>query len=518
MYTSLKFNLANAPIRHETLQGRAYLVAPLAMITEGVHNGSGGALLYKEGELKKAAPAWNMKPIVVYHPELNGRGISACDPVVLEKQQVGMVMNTRWAGKLRAEAWIEKDRADVVDNRIIKALEANQMMEVSTGLFTDNVGGPGKWQEKEYVAEATNHQPDHLALLPDQIGACSIADGAGLLQMNEAASGAGVDVTRLMAREMDHMRRVVGNAMSNSNVFAALSGALRGRYPPTKKADGYTCGPYIVDVYPDFFVFEMDGPAGVGMRLYRLNYTAKKDDVTIDEGTPEEVVRVTEYRTADNGKFVGNEAYKTKERKMEKKKVVDGLIGNEATGWEEADRAALMAMDDAVLNKMAYPKKKKPGNKAEDAVDGGADDTEETVDNAAQAAATGTKSGKGTKGTPATNAAPQTAQEYVNAAPPAIRDMLTNGLAVHDAEKERHIAVIVANKANKFSKEFLATKGLGELQGLSALCVVPETAVATPGTVPMFFGAATPAGVPVVTNATTEGPLPLPTMNFERKK
>src|ERR1017187_6232850 len=148
MYTQLTFNLTNAPIRHETLQGRAYIVAPLAMITEGVHTGSGGPLLYKEVELKKAVQAWNMKPIVVYHPEMNGRGISACDPLVLEKQQVGMVMNTRWAnGKLRAEAWIEEARASAVDDRVVKALENNKMMEVSTGLFTDNVGAPGKWKE-----------------------------------------------------------------------------------------------------------------------------------------------------------------------------------------------------------------------------------------------------------------------------------------------------------------------------------------------------------------------------------
>lgn len=31
-------------------------------------------------------------------------------------------------------------------------------------------------------AVARNHRPDHLAILPDQVGACSLADGAGLIR------------------------------------------------------------------------------------------------------------------------------------------------------------------------------------------------------------------------------------------------------------------------------------------------------------------------------------------------
>lgn len=505
MLTKFTFNLANAPIRHETLQGKKYLVAPMVMITEGVHNGSGGPLLYKAAEIKRAVPAWNMKPIVVYHPEIDGKGCTACDPLVLEKQQVGMVMGSRWVGnKLRAEAWIEEALAEKVDARVIKALESNSVMEVSTGLFTENVGEPGKWKEEEYVAEATNHQPDHLALLPDQIGACSVADGAGLLQINEAATAANVDVTRLLAREMDVMRRLVGNAMSYSNVRQALSMALQGRVKSTD-----SMYPYIVDVYPDFFVYEAMGPNGTGMKLYKMEYTAKKDEVTIDEGTPVEVVRVTEYRTAEDGKFVGNEARTTKEKNMDRKKVIDGLIGNEATGWEETDRAALEKMDDANLElhaKAATPKKKKPGNAKEDAADGGADDDEEMPMN--------NKQGKGNKAKPP--AAPQTAEEYIANAPAAIRDVLTNGMAVHEAEKGKCIAVIMANKKNAFTKEFLATKGLAELQGLAAMAA-PEATTQQAAPAMFFGGQATPAGVPVANAATEEEPLLMPQMNFEKK-
>ena len=133
-------NLAPA-VRHETLNGKEHLVVPMVMITHGVHAGSNGPLYYPAKELAKLPVVWNMKPVVVYHPQANGQGVTATDPDVLAKQSVGVIMNTSWdadAGKLRAEAWLDRDRLQAVDNRVLQAIEANSVMEVSTGLFTEN--------------------------------------------------------------------------------------------------------------------------------------------------------------------------------------------------------------------------------------------------------------------------------------------------------------------------------------------------------------------------------------------
>ena len=43
----------------------------------------------------------------------------------------------------------------------------------------------GDWNGKAYVGIARNYRPDHLAILPDMKGACSIADGAGLCRNHE---------------------------------------------------------------------------------------------------------------------------------------------------------------------------------------------------------------------------------------------------------------------------------------------------------------------------------------------
>lgn len=168
--------------RMATLNGREYVVAPMVMLVVGVHNGSNGPLYYPSDELAKTQAAWNMRPVVVYHPAHG----SATNPVELEARQVGMVMNARWDGrKLRAEAWLEADRLEQLAPEIAVALVEDQPVEVSTGLFTDNVYEPGVWNGKEYEYVARNHQPDHLALLPEGVGACNLSDGCGLLQLNE---------------------------------------------------------------------------------------------------------------------------------------------------------------------------------------------------------------------------------------------------------------------------------------------------------------------------------------------
>lgn len=478
MYETLTFNLANAPIRRAQLQGKSYIVAPVAMLTEGVHAGSNGPLLYRESECKKAAPAWNMKPIVVYHPQMNGQGISACDPDVLEKQQVGMIMNTGWRGKLRCEAWIDEARAAQVDNRVIEALENNKVMEVSTGLFTDNVGEPGEWNGKPYSAEATNHQPDHLALLPDKIGACSVADGAGLLQLNEAATDAGFDATRLLVREFDVLRKMVGNALSFSDIQAAVRAAVKG----VAGEDAY-----IVDVFEKYAIYEV----GMSEKLFKLDYSRKGKTLEIEiVGSPEEVIRVTEYKSvapkmnaAPVDKALSNN--QKEKRRMTKEALVQSLIDNVATKWADGDREILMNMDESVLEKLtpvAAPVA-----------------PETPVENAAPAA-------------PVTPTQ-MTVEQYIGQAPAEFRAVLINAQNAYEAQKAELIAKITANVRNQFTPAYLGTKDVNELRGIAALADAPAPVVQNEAPAPMFVGAATLASAPVL-NAQSEGGLPLPTMSF----
>jgi hypothetical protein len=183
----------SGPVRREKMEGRDHVVVPMVMMVEGVLNGSAGPLLYPADEMAKTPAVWNYKPVVVYHPTMNGRGISACEPTVIDTQKIGVIMNTKFIpgkgdqpAKLKAEAWIESDKARRVDNRVVDAIESNTMMELSTGLFTDNEVTSGDFNGAPYTHIARNYRPDHLAVLPDQIGACSMEDGAGFLRLNSS--------------------------------------------------------------------------------------------------------------------------------------------------------------------------------------------------------------------------------------------------------------------------------------------------------------------------------------------
>lgn len=178
----LLVNRAMVGVRRVTEGGRKYLVAPAVMIVPGVLDGSKGALYYPDDETAKSASSWNNTPIVVYHPtDESGNFISARSPGVLDKSGVGVVRNSIHDGKLRAEAWFDEDRTKRIDPRVYSALIANRPLEISTGLHTDNHPSPGEHNGIPYTHIARNYRPDHLAILPDQIGACSVRAGCGLM-------------------------------------------------------------------------------------------------------------------------------------------------------------------------------------------------------------------------------------------------------------------------------------------------------------------------------------------------
>lgn len=162
------------------LEGRKHFVVPVVMAVEGVLNGNNGPLFYPAEELEKSVPLWNGKPVVIYHPDMYVSGLAG-NPTIFNQQKVGTVFYARFEGTaLKGQAWLDIDRLGVVDKRVLNAIHQKKMVEVSTGLFTDTNDEAGTFNGRQYDGIANNYRPDHLAILPDQVGACSIADGAGL--------------------------------------------------------------------------------------------------------------------------------------------------------------------------------------------------------------------------------------------------------------------------------------------------------------------------------------------------
>ncbi len=174
-------------VRQETLDGREYVVAPVVLLTEGVHCGSAGCLYYPAVELERSAERWNGVELPVYHPE----GETARTPQVIAQQSVGRLFGVQYLAsptpRLRGELWVDKVKAERVHPGLVDAIVQQSHVEVSTGLEGDPIGGPGAWRGERYIAAVGNYQPDHLALLPGQRGACSGADGCGVWMNDDGA-------------------------------------------------------------------------------------------------------------------------------------------------------------------------------------------------------------------------------------------------------------------------------------------------------------------------------------------
>ena len=197
----LTANLAGRVRREIGPDGRRYLVAPMTLIVPGVLNGSMGPLYYPEEEVARRPEMWNGIPIVLYHPKSGDRYVSARDPEVLNTSGLGYLYRTKYEpagqgrpGRLRTEGWFDEDRTRRVDPRVLYNLEREQPIGLSTGLFTRNDPAPSGsvFNGRAYTHVAREYIPDHLAILPDIPGACSIKDGCGVL-VNSLTGGLGVD-------------------------------------------------------------------------------------------------------------------------------------------------------------------------------------------------------------------------------------------------------------------------------------------------------------------------------------
>lgn len=498
---NLTCNLLPKKVRIDNMEGREHIVVPMVILTEGVHNGSGGPLYYPPDELSKTPVVWNHKPIVVYHPEMNGQGVSACDPAILTNRKVGVMMNTKWDNKrLTSEAWLEKSRADAVDERIMAAVENNTMMEVSTGLFVDLEEKEGEWNGEKYTAITRNYRPDHLAILPDKIGACSIAKGAGFLRNEKNGS---------FAQALDAIRRVLGltsNELSFAHIREGLNMALRKKFNVGEGTSGSWL--YVEDCYSNFCIYDYNG------KLYSIGYTATDTGVSLSDDDPKQVFRVTEYRTVEGAAYVGNRDQNhavTKEKTMEKKKLVDNIVANTAGGWSEADRETLMAMSEAQLKRIATAPASE-GNQTGTQQTNNAGTGQQTGTQNATAQNTTAANGTSTTNTPATPQDPKvvTIDDYLKAAPANVREVLSNSMEVYAEEKKRLIDAITANKSNRFTKEDLGNRPLSELRMLAELA-----GAGTP--VPRSPNYAGQGQVMADNSAVTEEPVLMPTINFENK-
>jgi hypothetical protein len=354
-----------------------------------------------------------------------------------------LVLNTKFEdGKLKAEAWIDKEKVAKVDERVMSALEAGQVMELSTGAFVDVEPEQGQWNDEKYIGIVRNIRPDHVALLPDKKGACSVEDGAGLLRN----------------------QKLTKNELSFGDKFDQIRRQLYERFGQNVS---------VMDLYDDYVVYCTED------YYYKLPYrVVGQNRVKLAEQAPVPVVRVVEYREIGQETALNS----NNQRMNEETKLAEAIIAANA-GWTEADKAELVKLPKAILERMAQLSQKsveKEPTESEEIAG-----TQEPVKNQVT-----------------------TVEQYVQLAPPEIREVLVNGLSVYREEKAKMIDLLLKNQNNTFKQEELEAWPLANLRRLVRLAGLDKQQA----TVTINYSGMAPVENPAT--LVVEQPLELPVLNF----
>lgn len=202
--------LAGASTHTAMLDGRKHLVVPVVALVAGVVNG----LLIEPEELRKFADAWNGRPIPLRHPKQDGDYVSANSPDIIERQVIGQFFNAHITDghKLVGELWLDIGKCEQLGGdalATLRRLEDGQPVEVSTAYFCDVAPFIGNHNGDPYTGIQRNLRPDHLALLPDEVGACSWQDGCGAPRVNSeqpATNGCNCPNKEMESMEVEELK------------------------------------------------------------------------------------------------------------------------------------------------------------------------------------------------------------------------------------------------------------------------------------------------------------------------
>lgn len=315
-------------IRKETVDGKEWYVASGVLLVEDVLVANNGAIFYPAPEIKKTAPDWDEAPILLGHPKKDGKFVSVhSDEAFLPAMELGYVTKTKWDKKLKTEYRFDMEKCDKVSANIRTKLDEGKPINVSTGLGMKIEKKEAKFKGKPYVGIAREHQPDHVALLLDEKGACDLDMGCGCLTGNQTPP---VEVLPFAANELsfDRTRSLISQQLN-------------------KSSDHYS---YVMDVYSDFFIYQ-----GRNSKLFRQAYTASDDEVTISDSPAIEVKWVTEYRTLA-GAYVGNCACsQLKENDVDKKTKIATIVANGVWKAEDLEKFSDTQLDSLLPKPVPTP-------------------------------------------------------------------------------------------------------------------------------------------------------------------
>lgn len=290
-------------------------------------------IFYPADEIGRYIDVWNGKLISIGHPKNgDGKHVSVNSPNIAA-QTIGTYYNAQMDGKkLKGEWWLDIGKIETMGGKALEVLqraEAGEVLEESTGLFFDVEQTAGVHEGKRYTGIARNLRPDHLAILLDETGACSIRDGCGGPRVNSMIV----------------------------NVELSLDERQQRVYEAWYQQHGDMEG-YIRDVFNDFIVVRQ------GTDMFSYPYTIDEEDA-ISFGEPVQIEMV--YQEKQTGiqlnsivdRIVAMLGINKKEQAM-KDQLISNLVANsrckfnadQLGKWEESE---LLTLAEMVANSAPEP-------------------------------------------------------------------------------------------------------------------------------------------------------------------
>lgn len=169
--------------RREAL-GKQWVVSPVIAVRSMVLNGN---FLTKEA-IQKSVRAWEEIPLTIGHPPDELRENAEAQDQWIQANTVGYFRNVHLkdGDQLAGEIWLDVTNASEPIQAIADALEGGATIEVSTGYLAFVEPIEGEIDGQKFNAIQHRILPNHLALLPTEIGACSVKDGCGTPRLNQA--------------------------------------------------------------------------------------------------------------------------------------------------------------------------------------------------------------------------------------------------------------------------------------------------------------------------------------------
>lgn len=480
--------------RKETFNDVEHLVIPVVALVEGVLHSANSEQpeLALASEFGKAPAGWNGRPVTINHPEIRGEKVSANSPEILETEQIGQLFNTVLDGKkLKTEAWINVERANALGGEIettVGKLLDGDVVEVSTGLFSDIEPEEGTHEGEQFFGVWRNVIPDHLAVLTEgNVGACSVADGCGANRANShykgnnkmdpltknsdekvASNSQNPDDGLNMQETLSLFEKIKSFVGIRANKELSHTSILRAIESAMSEEDGFS---FVVDVFKDTFIVQTEG--GLFRRNFKITSSGK--------------VKLSEERVAVRPEIDFVELKTSEETVMNKEKFVGELIANEASQFEESDTEWLTALDEKQLEKLAPVADEGSGdgsaNKSITFNVSVGDETkafdvaalQEEIKNNGPLMFGKVKTKPSDGGVKANETkTPQTVEEYIEAAPTGMQEVLNSGIRAHNSRRTDLTAQIKANSKNKFEDEALGKMDLLTLENLAALAVTDD--------------------------------------------